>query len=119
MSKGRTWLTAANGISLGSSLTKLPQSLYFPVVVTGMNQINLRLFIVMLQEEYLNAMSGCVDKYVRGKRIHDGASPDALLLHVIACCLQGYGTNKVKLLNTVYRLRSESSLDFENTFYMN
>lgn len=39
----------------------------------------------------------CVNKYPRVKYIHEGLPSRALL--PIACCTQGYGTNKSQIVN--------------------
>lgn len=65
----------------------------------------------MLQEEYLNAMSECVDKYVRVKYIHEGLTSCALLPCVDCAAFTAMERRKVQLLNAVYWLRSKTSLD--------
>lgn len=65
----------------------------------------------MLQEEYLNAMSECVDKYVRVKYIHKGLSSCALLPRADYAAFRAMEQRKVQLLNAVYWLRSKMSLD--------
>lgn len=60
----------------------------------------------MLQDEYLNAMSEFVDKYLRVKYIHEGLSSHTLLPHFDYAAFRAMGQTKVKLLNTVYWLRS-------------
>lgn len=65
----------------------------------------------MLQEEYLNAMSECVDKYARVKYIHKGLSSCALLPRVDYAAFTAMEQRKVQLLNAVYWLTSKTSLD--------
>lgn len=86
-----------------------------------MNQHNLHFFVAVLQDEYLTAMSECVDKYLGVKYIHEGPSSLTLLLpHFDDAAFRAMGQINVQLLNTVYWLRSINRLwVLENTVYMN
>lgn len=52
----------------------------------------------MLQDEYLNAMSESVDKYLRVKYIHKELTSHTLLPHFDYAAFRAMGQTKVKLL---------------------